>query len=73
MNFQIATKICYCQIRVQESLINLWNEMVDSFNFLHRDTYQRKIASKTTTVGCVWSFFLSYTQTCLNLLGGDFG
>ena len=44
--------MCSCPIRLQDSLIiNIWNKTRSILDFLHRDSYQRKIASKSPTVG----------------------
>ena len=59
-------------IRLQDSLIsNISGRKV--LEFLHRDIYQKKIASKNTAVGCVWPGVRSHAQTCRNLSGSDFG
>ena len=38
---------------------------------MNRDSHQRKIASKSITVGLVWPDMRSHTQTYKNLLVGD--
>ena len=45
---------------------------INVLDFLHRDSYQGNITSKSTNVGWVWSGVLSHAQTWLNLLRGDF-
>ena len=53
-------------------IINIsWTK--DVLDFLHRDSYQEKIASKTASIGYAWSDLPWYVQSFLNLLGGDYG
>ena len=47
-------------------------ETVNVLDFLHRDSYQKKITCKITTVGCVWPDVPCHSQTYLGLSGGDF-
>ena len=45
------------------------SEQNNFLDFLHRDSYQRQLASKGTAVGWVRPSVLSHIQTCLNLSG----
>ena len=59
-------------IRLQDSLIiNIFGRKV--LDFLHSDIYQRKVASTSTAVGCMWPGVYSHAQTWQNFSGGDFG
>ena len=59
--------MCFCPIRLKDSvIINISGKK--------RDSCQRKIASKSTTVGWLWPSAQCHAQTCLNLsAGNDFG
>ena len=45
----------------------LWNEKVNLLGFLHKDSYEGKIISKTTTVGWVWLGVPNHDQNSLTL------
>lgn len=42
---------------------------IDILDFLYEDSYYRKSAADTITVGWVWPGESSETQTCIDLLG----
>ena len=47
--------MCSCPIRLWVTLIiSFSNETFNVIDFLHRDSYQRKIGCTTTTVDWVW-------------------
>ena len=50
----------------------LWKGTDGVLDFLHRDSYKRKKASKSFTIGWVWPGLSSHAQTCLNLSGSRF-
>ena len=62
-----------CQLKcafAQSDYMILWS----SISGKKRDSCQRKIASKSTTVGWLWPSAQSHAQTCLNLSAeNDFG
>ena len=43
----------------------LRKETINVLDFLHKDSYQREIVSKSSTVGWTWPGVPSEDQTCL--------
>ena len=48
--------MCYCPVRLQDSLIIEYRskETISALDFLHIDSFQRKIVSQSITVGWVF-------------------
>ena len=58
--------MCSCPIRLQDSVHQyLWKETLNVLDFLYRDVYHGKIASKCATVGWVWPGVLSHSRLAL--------
>ena len=75
INFKIINKNVFLSSSQIARIFNhryLWYTAIHVLNFLHRDSYQGKIVSKTSNVVWVCPGMLRSVKTCLNLSGNDF-
>ena len=52
---------------------HLWNEAINVLDFLHKDTWQGNITSKTISFGKMGPCMPNHAQAYQNFSGDDFG